>query len=387
MAPDVRQIAGYLKTRLLGVHQGRDRSLAVDADGHLQVDILEMPGLELANMSDVGDATPVDGNLLSGDGSRWNSKSPDAAGVVAKAGDQTISGTKTFSNFPLTPLASPSADYQVANKKYVDDRISVTEGLAHVRLERYSATQLELSGLAGTSKKIEVAGEYVDCSTAKVVSTSDNLLSSSGGDAGMGPSADTTYYVYLANSKPSWGAGSLRLSSSAPTAGYLGSAGDARYWRHVGWARTDASTQFPGDAYVASAHNPDLCRLSAIATGFQTNSGTGAYETIQDVSFDVLLPPGWVLEVGATVAAKHSVEGSETYIRISYAGTAYGTIREMFTVANRFQNLAVSWSIHYATALKFGTVGLQFYPYENTLTISLSYTKMHAVRIPGIFNH
>ena len=40
---------------------------------------------------------------------------------VALTGDQTISGTKTFSSFPVTPSAAPSSDYQVANKKYVDD--------------------------------------------------------------------------------------------------------------------------------------------------------------------------------------------------------------------------------------------------------------------------
>jgi hypothetical protein len=34
---------------------------------------------------------------------------------------QTIAGEKTFSTFPITPSASPDADYEVANKKYVDD--------------------------------------------------------------------------------------------------------------------------------------------------------------------------------------------------------------------------------------------------------------------------
>lgn len=36
---------------------------------------------------------------------------------------QTIAGEKTFSTFPVTPSAAPDADYEVANKKYVDDNI------------------------------------------------------------------------------------------------------------------------------------------------------------------------------------------------------------------------------------------------------------------------
>lgn len=40
---------------------------------------------------------------------------------VSLTGNQTIAGTKTFSSFPVTPSAAPTANYQVANKKYVDD--------------------------------------------------------------------------------------------------------------------------------------------------------------------------------------------------------------------------------------------------------------------------
>ena len=43
------------------------------------------------------------------------------AKAVSTAGAQTIAGTKTFSSFPVTPSSAPTTDYQVANKKYVDD--------------------------------------------------------------------------------------------------------------------------------------------------------------------------------------------------------------------------------------------------------------------------
>lgn len=44
---------------------------------------------------------------------------------VALTGDQTVAGIKTFTSFPVTPSAAPSADYEVANKKYVDDNSSL----------------------------------------------------------------------------------------------------------------------------------------------------------------------------------------------------------------------------------------------------------------------
>lgn len=40
---------------------------------------------------------------------------------VSLNNDQTIYGIKTFDSFPLTPSSAPITNYQVANKKYVDD--------------------------------------------------------------------------------------------------------------------------------------------------------------------------------------------------------------------------------------------------------------------------
>jgi hypothetical protein len=57
---------------------------------------------------------------------------PAAAGVIPAAnlpadnvkltGDQTVAGIKTFSSFPITPSAAPTTNYQVANKKYINDQ-------------------------------------------------------------------------------------------------------------------------------------------------------------------------------------------------------------------------------------------------------------------------
>lgn len=44
-----------------------------------------------------------------------------AANAVMNSGNDTVAGIKSFTSFPLTPSSAPTTDYQVANKKYVDD--------------------------------------------------------------------------------------------------------------------------------------------------------------------------------------------------------------------------------------------------------------------------
>lgn len=44
---------------------------------------------------------------------------------VQNTGNETIAGVKTFSSFPVTPSSAPTTNYQVANKKYVDDNAGV----------------------------------------------------------------------------------------------------------------------------------------------------------------------------------------------------------------------------------------------------------------------
>lgn len=41
-------------------------------------------------------------------------------GYVKNTTNEVIAGIKTFTSFPITPSSTPSTDYQVANKKYVD---------------------------------------------------------------------------------------------------------------------------------------------------------------------------------------------------------------------------------------------------------------------------
>ena len=44
--------------------------------------------------------------------------------MTSKANDETITGLYTFTQTPIIPVAAPTLDTQVANKKYVDDTAS-----------------------------------------------------------------------------------------------------------------------------------------------------------------------------------------------------------------------------------------------------------------------
>lgn len=70
------------------------------------------------NDDDTTSGTITMANLIVGDaGTIGSATDPD---IMTLAAD----GTTTFSVFPVTPSAAPDADYEVANKKYVDDNTS-----------------------------------------------------------------------------------------------------------------------------------------------------------------------------------------------------------------------------------------------------------------------
>ena len=53
---------------------------------------------------------------------------------VNSAGDESIAGVKTFTSFPVTPSSAPTTNFQMANKKYVDDEIAGIDLSAYVEV-------------------------------------------------------------------------------------------------------------------------------------------------------------------------------------------------------------------------------------------------------------
>lgn len=65
---------------------------------------------QLSDMSNVGSDMATDGNIIASDGTDWDSKTPDSAGLVTKTGEQTISGDKTLSGSTTFSGAITSSD-------------------------------------------------------------------------------------------------------------------------------------------------------------------------------------------------------------------------------------------------------------------------------------
>jgi hypothetical protein len=78
----------------------------------------------------------------------WSAKADDSA-VVHDTGNETVAGVKTFSSFPVTPSSAPTADYEVANKKYVDDNAG-SGGGAQIATGSYTGTNTYGSDNANT---------------------------------------------------------------------------------------------------------------------------------------------------------------------------------------------------------------------------------------------
>lgn len=84
-----------------------------------------------------------------------------AADKVSLTGDETIAGVKTFSSFPITPSSAPTTEYQIANKKYVDDAIVAAGGGAST-LD--ALTDVDVSTVAPTNGQVltynDTAGQW-----------------------------------------------------------------------------------------------------------------------------------------------------------------------------------------------------------------------------------
>lgn len=87
---------------------------------------------------------------------------------------QTISGTKTFSAFPITPSSAPTTDYQVANKKYADDTIVGLVGTASTTnagtVEEATDAELAAGTAAGSVARLFAnGGSFTQTPTANKV--------------------------------------------------------------------------------------------------------------------------------------------------------------------------------------------------------------------------
>ena len=151
----------------------------------------------------LGDATHGYSNLFLGDG----------AVINFNAGNATLThsaGILTFNVFPVTPSAAPDANYEVANKKYVDDQITsedfwdrasttLSPNTANDNLDMGSGNILTTGDVGATGSKI-TKGWFTDLAVTNAIAGSVTGASTSCSGqaatvatiAGLAPNTATT---------------------------------------------------------------------------------------------------------------------------------------------------------------------------------------------------
>lgn len=155
------------------------------------------------------------------------------------------------------------------------------------RLQRDSTTQVSLQRYCGDT--VDVNGESVSLGAGGIaLSTTDNLISSTGSDSGGAMAITTLYYVYVSNSSASPFPSDLRASTTAPSSyngiKYLGTTGNAANWRFVGYVRTISNGGTPNFAdsetqrLVINYYNRRVLRLFT-CPAYNNNNAITTYTT------------------------------------------------------------------------------------------------------------
>ncbi len=87
----------------------------------------------------------------------WGTGTPDAAGLVAKGGDQSIAGVKTFTSIPVGPGSNPTTDNQLARKAYVDLMLPLAGGTmaGNIAMNSHKVTGLAAASGAGEALRYD----------------------------------------------------------------------------------------------------------------------------------------------------------------------------------------------------------------------------------------
>jgi hypothetical protein len=104
-------------------------------------------------------------------------------------GNISNTASTTFSNFPLTPSSAPTTNYQVANKKYVDDKFDYT-------IEQSSSLGIDdADGIYGASWTA-VSGQWNIFESDKLVAATFSITGTSPGALGNNSAANIIFTVF-----------------------------------------------------------------------------------------------------------------------------------------------------------------------------------------------
>jgi len=93
-----------------------------------------------------------DGEVFYKAAGAWGPGTPEAAGLVAKSGDQSIAGVKTFTSIPMGPASNPTTDNQLARKAYVDLMLPLAGGAMAGNIAMNSHKVTGLAAASGTGE-------------------------------------------------------------------------------------------------------------------------------------------------------------------------------------------------------------------------------------------
>lgn len=258
------------------------------------------------------------------------------------------------------------------------------EGHQHTKIRRNSTTQFQIGPKGALRDTIAVNNELVSVATPFTCDTTDNLITAIGADAGSGPSASTLYYAYVSNSQASFAPSDLRLSATAPTAGYLAGSGNGAHWRFVGAVATDGSTQLAAD-YNVCGRGVDFFEADLGADVVRSSGGSAFYAALSLA--DIVLLENSNLMAFAHLRGKWNVSTEESLQQQLLLNAVSKTFYEAWTPASAGNYVTSSGMGFFLSSSiqKIATVLNYFYGGSNTLTIDgtvgLPPTNMRLIRI------
>jgi hypothetical protein len=120
------------------------------------------------------------------------------ATLVLITGDQTVAGVKTFTSFPVTPSEAPTTDYQVSNKKYVDDLIAAFAIEDHIGI---------LTGTISNGETIPLPSGFTQAQCKWIVGVGTGTQSGADQHAtsfDLHAYADANRVVYISSGNGNW---------------------------------------------------------------------------------------------------------------------------------------------------------------------------------------
>lgn len=195
------------------------------------------------------------------------------------------------------------------------------------RLQVDNANTISLQPYMGSTigvneERVSITGGYSRIAT-------DHMISNTGANTGVAPSVSTLYYAYVSNSQASFAPNQLRLSATSPSllngVKYLGTTGNAKNWRFVGWVyayNNTGSVNFKDsttDRGIANYYNRLRKPIGFICPGYSNGNNLTLTDRVEAAAGN------WAKSNGGTGTTATYVANGEDAIDIAFQATVRET--------------------------------------------------------------